>query len=530
MSIELRKYQYSEDVKNYFAGGTNRPTFVDKITLSQITIDGFPSYSEEFKNQFDNFNFTFGDFTIKFSLLQPETSYNGVTLKEFLGEILNDHCIACKITLPNKVLTGFVDIESIWFNETYNQNRYDVQITCYHPEKEFKDLAEKRPETPAVWFRGINQYLENCHFWTSVPIQCNVDTSYLDWENKVGFIPSLVRSDVYDNIWGWMIANNRLAFGGQTNEVTTWELFEDLCKFFGLVYKMDFDGERADNLWGFVFKVGFRSSMFGSSSSTPIITTNEYGFQKDNSFNKYIYFKYGQKTRVKGAIANREFEWNTSDFGYGVIYDSTGNNYGVGVIVPSGAGVIENAIDKRGEALGNQYVLINEDNEGIGFPIDQVTEITASKYFNPSTDENILFSHWRFGQNGHYNYFSEPYYWFSPMNFSFPMMFQKQPVNIWLDNTNQTVNGRGNWFRTINTTDGNIFNNSMKPILDNTAFQYQFLLRDNLKKLYKYELSTLNTSYSLFDEATINGDSCRLYSLQDLDIQEQKVTGIYEQT
>ncbi len=54
MSIELRKFRYSDSVKNYFGSGTNYPTFVDKIVLNHISTDGFPSYSKEFKNEFDN--------------------------------------------------------------------------------------------------------------------------------------------------------------------------------------------------------------------------------------------------------------------------------------------------------------------------------------------------------------------------------------------------------------------------------------------------------------------------------------------
>lgn len=528
MSVELRKYRYSEDVKNYFAGGTNRPTFVDKIILNHIAIDGFPSYSEEFKNQFDSFNFTFGDFTIKFSLLQPELSYNSNSLGTFLEEDINDHCIICKITLPNKIIIGFIDIEAIWFNKTTNQNRYDVQLTCYSALKELKDLGDKRPEAPASWHQGINAYLENCHFWTTQPLQCDVDTSYLDWNTLVGFQPTLVRSDIGNNIWGWMMTNNRLLNSGQVNEVTVWELFEDLCKFFGFVYKMEYAGEYASNLFGFKLSIGFRSSMFGSNLTSPVRLTNEYGFQKDNKYNKYIYFKFGQKTRVVGSISSRQFEWNTPDFGYGVIYDTAGNYYGVGSLPLVGGTAFENVIDKRGETRGNVYAVTNEAGQDLTFPIENVTEITASKYFNPSTDEGSLYSHWRLGLQGHYLYFSEPRYQFSPMNFSFPMMFQKPLITLSLSNTNQTVNGKANWFRTASSSIGNILD-SMKDIFDNTAYQYQFLLKDNFKKIYKHELSTLSDSYNLFDEATINGATCRLVSLQDLNIQEQKITGWYEE-
>lgn len=529
MSIELRKFRYSDEFKNYFAGGSYAPTFADKITLSHITIDGFPSYSEEYKNEFNEFNFVFGDFTIKFSLLQSETSDLGYSLKTFLTEDINDHCIAIKLTLPNKIISGFVDIGTIWVNETFSQNRYDVQFTCYPAEKEFRALGDKRPEVPASWFRDINGYLKHCHFWTIDLLTMRVDTSNLDWTSKVGFEPRLIRSDTLNNIWGWMLGQNQLYDSGQFDNVTTWSLFEDLCKFFGLIYKVAFGGDASGNKWYWNFYIGFRDTGFGSNTVTINTETYEYGFKRDPSFNRYIYFKFGQKTRVIGAIASRQFEWNSSDYGYGIIYDTLNNTYGVGYIVPVGSGTTDNVIDKRGDTRGNVYAVTTETANDLEFPIDQVTEITASKYFNPSTDEGSLYSHWRLGKNGHYLYFSEPRYNFSPMNFSFPMMFQSPLMNSpVLNNTNATVGGKGNWFRTANTSDDDVFSHT-EAIMLNTANQYQFLLKENLKKKYRFRLSTLSETYNILDEASINSVDCSLIALQDYDIQNQKITGVFEE-
>ena len=109
------------------------------------------------------------------------------------------------------------------------------------------------------------------------------------------------------------------------------------------------------------------------------------------------------------------------------------------------------------------------------------------------------------------------------------MMFQKSITLLpQLNNANATVNGKANWFRTVNSSDDNIFG-GMEAIMLNTANQYQFLLKDNLKKVYRYSLSTLTSNYNLFDKSTINGAECRLFGLENLDIQNQKVTGYYEE-
>ncbi len=527
MSIEIRKFRYSTEVKNYFGSGTNYPTFIDKIVLSHIHSEGFPSYSKEFKNEFDVFNFIFGDFEVKFSMLQPDTSDLGYNIAEFLSEDINDCVIVCKLAFPSENIVGFVDITSIWFNETFNQNRYDVKFTCYPPEKEFKDLGAKSPETPAAWFRNINGYLANCHFFTSPPVHLQVDTSNLDWVNRIGFEPTLLTSDLYNNIWGWCISNPYLYEQGQTNDSTVWELFEDLCKFFGLIYKVEYAGEFSGNLWGFKFYIGFRDTAFGTSEISPVYETVEHGYTKDPKYNKYIYFKYGQITRVVGAIENRQFIFNYPEFGYGIVYE-TGSSYTAcgKLVVTAGTTIRDNLIGRTSSE--DDYYILQESGEARYFPLRETTEIKASKYFNPTTDEGILYSHWRLGTFGEYIYFNSPYYPFAPMNFSFPMMFQKPLTSVHLNNSDQTVNGKGNWFRTSGLVVGNIYD-GIKAIFEHTAQMYQFLLKDVYKKVYKNRISLLSGAYNLFDTTTIRGDEYRLYALTDYDIKERKITGLFEQ-
>lgn len=137
MNINLYKYkQQSGEVINYF---TQRyPDFVDYMQMTNIMNAGFPIFNEEYIKEDDVNVIKSGDYDLKFSLLQNDTSYLGKSIKEFLlPDDDRNFLLLCSFEFDGIERWGTVDITSIKANYTVTQNRYDISFTVYGLLKEF---------------------------------------------------------------------------------------------------------------------------------------------------------------------------------------------------------------------------------------------------------------------------------------------------------------------------------------------------------------------------------------------------------
>ena len=141
--IEIRKYEYQASrAKNYFAS----PTFIDGITLENITVDGFPIFNEEFANQFDSVEYKASDYDLIFSRLENTlTTTLSDTLETFLSTDLDNHCLACKVTIGSKVIGGLIDVNSIRFIDNLDGNGYKIQVTIFSMAKELSLATQSAP-------------------------------------------------------------------------------------------------------------------------------------------------------------------------------------------------------------------------------------------------------------------------------------------------------------------------------------------------------------------------------------------------
>lgn len=523
MPIELRKYQYN-GVKNYFAGGLNRPTFVDKIIMQYV--QEFPSYSEEFENEFDNMNFVFGDFSLKFHISQTERSTNNKSIAGFLYDDIDNHVIVCKVTTPIKSFSGFVDISKSWWNETKQQNRYDVDISCYSTAKELYNLGQSAPKIPASWHRNFNDYIKQCHFWTQNPLQLKINTDYLDWNTKVGFEPWLLGSDIGNNIFGYFMTEPRLKFPDQINEVTTWQLFEDLCRFFGIVYKFELTDELADNIFGFTMFLGFRSTLFGSNAVTIQGETIEHGFTQTAQANKYVYFRWIKQTALQGQIGAREFIWASDNIGNGVVFNRDTTYACTGNLLPISDPPTNAGVNKN-ELWDGSYSVLDINGASANIPIADVTVIDASYYFNPTTQEGDNNTHWSYGRVAESEFWSEPYHRFRPKNFSFPAMFA-MPNGVVTLNQVETLNAtQHQFFRLVDNNQTIYFN--VRLIYEHCANENRFLLNDRLLEMYRFDLTFQNTNYKIFDTATIRNKDYALYKIESLNLATKRGVGVFKE-
>jgi hypothetical protein len=146
---------------------------------------GFPIFNEEYIKEDDVNVIKSGDYDLKFSLLQNETSYLGRNIKEFLlPDDDRNFLLLCSFEFDGIERWGTVDITSIKANYTVTQNRYDISFTVYGLLKEFIegmktiDLFQGEPpdNNDNIPF---NDYLQ-WHFrnvqWLTIDNQLDLDT------------------------------------------------------------------------------------------------------------------------------------------------------------------------------------------------------------------------------------------------------------------------------------------------------------------------------------------------------------------
>jgi hypothetical protein len=540
MPIEFRKYQFN-GVPNYFAHDDNsRPSFYDKIVLSSVKMEDSPIFSEEFENSLDAFNVTFGDFDLGFSQLQTETSDLGKNLRQFLTENIDNHCIVCKVTW-GKVFGGMVDLSATWFNDTYKDGLYDVKVQVYSFARELKDLGDSAVREPAIMYGRFTDYMNECHFATQRPLQLKVDTSNLNWAG--GIEPYLVTELLS---WFHNEVGNRVKKLGQLSEYTRWMMFDDLCKFWGMIYKMEITAERADQLWEVTMYLAFRDTGFGDSvSHTLSVIENQHGLDINKATNKWVYFKYIQCSNVfytqPGYFTANDISYNNPNLGLGIFksiddeYRIYGGIYGTPPYFLAGL-ISKGSIDPYNqliEATAGFYKLRDAyvPNQEVDIPIKDVVEIEANYYLNPSTQEGNNNTHWSYGYPSDAYSFTYPRWSFMPKNFSFPAMWTWHNYHTPFHATQAgTLSGdRHQYFYTIYYDNFSPYS-GLSAIWQRVITNWLFVVTGAIKKVMQLKLSLLTgLIYKLFDTTIKNGATYVLYKLTNLDIRNREVDSYWKE-
>jgi len=501
--IEIRKYEYQADrAKNYFAS----PTFIDGISLDKILIEGFPIFNEEFANEFDSFEYKASDYDLVFSRLENTLTTNGDTLETFLSTDLDNHCLACKVTIGSKVFGGLIDVNSITFIDNLDSDGYKIKVTIFSFAKEFALFAQGSPKAPQGYDLRFNKYIGTyeANFWRDVdgrliPAYITPFSGNLNWVERVGYEPEIIRE-----LWASLIDNNNVA------GCSCWKLFEDLCSAFGLIYKFEVVDDYAD-YFGVLFSLAFRDTGFSSDTISVNWIDRERGFISDINANVIQCFKLQKGAFLVGAsIPQSGSVASPEDTFYGVVFnkDTIATYDGD---VPQGQS-FEEAIYSNGEGM-----TLVKLNDPFPFDVSDKVNFIEMNYYFPTY----------YGSAGDYRYYvlaNSSEGWYSTpqiriaKNISFPRMFTKAGYEI----TEFTLPLVQHNITYISHPDN--IHYVWNDLIENTAGTcYPYLLQ-TFRKYVKGNISLLNDfDVNLFDKITVNSETYTIYKLSNLDLNNRQV-------
>lgn len=302
MPVYINKYEGN----NYFQ---NRQ-LVDKLVLNTLPADGLPVFRYETGDQSEPGNFRSGDFDIKISLLQQETSQlRGQSIKDFfLGEEGNFYYLV--ILKPGESsFCGIAKQSQVSADYTYNQNRYDITLTC-------KDILIE-------WSRRCNA-VANSTIKLANGEQLSFE-SYMQrhFEGLTGGIVTVKTPvklyverlrELYSNIqWCYALGDYRNFITGQET-ISRWETFKELAKGMGFNFEMYVNpGTEGLSEPEFVFNIFFLTDL---AQQTPLqLDVIEHKEVITPPKLEWLYLKY------------RSFSFNEAEYSDGIFF-STSTHYG----------------------------------------------------------------------------------------------------------------------------------------------------------------------------------------------------------
>ena len=506
ISADFRKFKFREDgLKNYF----DSPDFTDKLFLNDLPEDGVPDFTEEFERQLETFGFTFSVFKIKLSLIQPDLSVSGKTIEQFFSDDLDGHCIECRVKWNGKTFGGEVDIPKIIFPKTTTENDYDCIVMLYSLEKSFMDYGAHKPPLPGSFDNFFNDYISHFHFRQTaedlLPLYLNIDTTKLDWVTRIGYEPVLV-TELWQRLWHW----NRL------NETESWKLFEDLCIFYALAYRITFEANDFGNYFNIEFAICFRDEGFSDVTLEIDNETLEEGYFLDQDNVQYYIFK-----TMKGyfLVLNEDNIDDSIYYGTLLIKDRLYSN----------DGYVSNSQTYQEEhfwVTGGQIFCIGMQPPAIKVMEKETKIIEANYYFKLlfQNENPLQRDYYFFAQRGdgliHAFLNPDPIHKFRNKWVSFPRMFTKAGYSM----PTHQIPGSDIKLIFIQSNGTPNIHNIWYQLIENTAVPaYQFLL-SGLKKTFNAVLTLIrNANINLFDKTIRNGIKYILIRLSNLNPKEYSV-------
>lgn len=491
-TVEIRKYSSN----TYF----DNSSLYDKITIEFLEEDGFPSYSEKFENKFDAFKVESSEFSININLLGDELSNLGYNIREFLSSNFTNKTVAVKVSMDTKIIGGILTQDNVNFNDSYPENNY-VKITVIGFDNDLYDIAQKKPHQPVYnpYDNKFSVFINYRLFWhaTNKPMHFNIISNDLNWNLKLGFEPQLIHE-----VWDLIVVN------GRANDITNWDLFLDLLKYYGIIYRIEIKDDYILDHFKLEMQLTFRSEPFISEIVEIETTDNQNGFEINKSVKKWQFFKlYHQK-------GDENIVWGT-------FFNEDVNETVKGQAIPSSSGVYIGVCFK--EQNEKEYRIQNQNHtyfNTLNIPFDDVNEVEFSKYF-----DNLFYYAGGF-INNYYILISDLIEYtydeaFAKRNYSFPALWTKPNYVITF------YPGFSFWYLISHSS--NVYEIT-EDIWNNLSNEWKFLCEDVIIKVYELTLSLIEKfDYKLFNRTIINGITYILYELSNLNFTEKEIKSYWKE-
>lgn len=135
MEYVIHKYSGT----NYFKSTTQ---YVDKMTFTEIFADGFPLFNYETEDISGIAIYKGGEFDLKLSLLQSNTSITGKSIKDFFMGSNRDYFYLINVFFGSQKFSGVAHGSQISADFTFSQNKNEIRIIFKDILQEWRDINE----------------------------------------------------------------------------------------------------------------------------------------------------------------------------------------------------------------------------------------------------------------------------------------------------------------------------------------------------------------------------------------------------
>lgn len=232
--IAIWKY-YDAEMRYYFNDSATvnyHPTYVDRIKINSVV--EFPTFSIKAENRGGLLEYTAGDFRVRLSYLQTETSVNGDTIKDFLFPADKPCKFLCQAYFnDNCHFAGFFTSYDLTQALTWNNNDYYVDIKVTGAIKEFADSYSQLNQ-------GTRVYNGNA-FWTFeayLPYHFDYRTTWSFELPAVNYRTRIGSANVAFNTELQRLVN---FYGANFNNIPRWETFQGLRRGLGFDCLLQFE-------------------------------------------------------------------------------------------------------------------------------------------------------------------------------------------------------------------------------------------------------------------------------------------------
>lgn len=293
--VAIWKY-YDEEMRYYFNDSATvdyHPTYVDRIQINKVA--EFPTFDLKVENNGGLLDYTAGDFRVRLSLLQTETSVSGDTIREFLFPEIKPCKFLCQVYISDDChWAGFFTSTDLTQALSYNKNDKYIDIKVTGALREFADSysqlnqGTRVPGSHGFWtFEAylIYHFDERSTWSLELP-----STSYKDriGSTNVGFNTELQR-----------LVN---LYGTGFNNVPRWETFQGLRRGLGFDIKLQFESpsvfitQRPD----FKLKIFWLPDIIEDDAINVNILTHDVEYVLNSKPNLFIPSRYSTVTFTTG--------------------------------------------------------------------------------------------------------------------------------------------------------------------------------------------------------------------------------------
>lgn len=300
MPVYIKKYTGD----NYF----RTRNYVDGITIEQLPEDSLPRFGYETENNAAVGQYRAGDFDLRLSLTQTETSALGLNIKDFLLGTDRDFYLLVIVVIGSQSFSGTVQPGNITGDYNYHEGGMYVTMICKDIMLEWAARCGMVANSTINWGTGTLYTFEQYMYMHFAGITSDVlllglpSVSYLSRLEPYGDPGECFAfKDFFDFITG------------QVN-ISRWETFKELAKGIGFNFEMYLNpGTELTSAPEFIFNIFFITDL---TSSTPVTLSvlkhNDYTTAKRL---QWLYFRY------------RYFTLSGVEYTQGVLLDSVDTYY-----------------------------------------------------------------------------------------------------------------------------------------------------------------------------------------------------------